>query len=79
MRRNAAVLALLVSGVLAGVHPASATQDCVTITTTAPIVGTRTTTRCGPGFFTHPFFFRGCHSVPPAGVVVCVETTIQTP
>ena len=61
---------------------ASAGQDCVSYSVTAPVLGTRTGTRCTPNLpppLTEPTTDNQCGGVPPANTTFCVTVTVYTP
>jgi hypothetical protein len=77
--RGALLLAALILTIGFSGRGASATNICVTYYAKAPVVGTRSGTRCASSPFTHTFFFQNCKSIPPAGVYACVTLTADLP
>jgi hypothetical protein len=74
---------LLVAGpVFAAFGSASAGADCAGYTVSAPVLGTRSGTRCTPNLpppFTQPFTDNQCGGVPLAKTTFCVTVTVYTP
>lgn len=80
MRRKLIALALLTCGaVIIPLGVARANHSCVSYSATAPVIGTRSDTKCGPGTGTRPFRYWYCHSTPPAGEAFCVVVDAHTP
>jgi len=79
--RNLLVAATLAGSIAAGGLAVAGTSDeCVSYSFTAPIVGTRQATKCSP-----PTPFKGtlsggnCQGVPPLNVAACVTFTLHLP
>ena len=82
LRKALAAVALVAAVPLSALGSASAGQDCVTYSVTAPFLGTRSGTRCTanlPYPFTQPFTDYQCGGVPPANTTFCITVTIYTP
>lgn len=61
---------------------AGAKKACVTVTATAPVVGTQTRTQCSPELgpqFQYNETVWDCKWVPPLGVSECVTVTVPLP
>jgi hypothetical protein len=73
---------LLVCLLVLGITPlAVADTECVSYELTAPVIGTRSGTRCIvlPHPFDVPFSVQNCKTVPPLGVMVCVSLDLHLP
>ena len=77
------ICAILAAASIAGTTGAAhAGQDCVTYSVTAPVLGTRTGTRCSPNLpalLSQPFTDGQCGGLPPADTTFCVTVTVYTP
>jgi hypothetical protein len=60
---------------------AGAGTECVSYQVTAPLVGTRTGSRCvnAPASFDFPLSVHDCRNVPPAGVSECADVQLNLP
>ena len=87
MRRFMAVCLMVVIGAIlaSGLNTAGAqpVETCLTVSVTAPIVGTKEQTRCPVTLpnppFTHHFVVTNCRGVPPIGFTACVEVSTWIP
>lgn len=82
LRRAVGSVLLVAASIVSVFDVASAGQDCVTYSVTAPFLGTRSGTRCTANFpppFTEPSSDSQCGGVPPANTSFCVTVTIYTP
>ena len=78
-----ALALLLAAAIVAALAPAAARTTCANYSVTAPVIGTKSDTRCSPVLmptnFTNPLGGGSCPSVPPAGLKVCVSATTHMP
>jgi len=79
MRTRLAVLMTALVLCLNAPGGARASQDCATADLSAPLVGSRSVTRCVPGLFTQRFWVQNCKYVPPAALSLCLTVTLYTP
>lgn len=80
MMKKLSALVLFAAIALGGVAIAGPSDECVSYTVTAPVVGTRQGTQCSP-----PTHFGGtlsgghCEGIPPAHVAACVTFVLHLP
>ena len=83
MRKRASMLALaaVITTVLAAGTSSHAGTECADYSVTAPIVGTRSGSRCVnlPPLFDFPFSLHNCQGVPPLGVTACAGVDLHLP
>jgi len=82
VRRALGAIVLMAAPIVSALGSASAGQDCATYSVTAPVLGTRTGTRCTtnlPPQLAQPITHQECGGVPPAKTTFCVTVTVYVP